>query len=290
MLRNFFVTLLFSIAFQSCIYSQVNEKIDVAPETKAEKAQEKKPYSLSQFGHESYLALKQPTLWKRSDWLKLGIVTAGVLAVMPFDQAMMNATQGEQRYYYSVGVVGGRVYGEWYTIGSVFGAFGLYGIVAKDTAAKKVAIELLQAGIYSELVTMMLKMVIGRARPISGENSFSYKPFTLLNDNFHSLPSGHATSSMALSTVMSRHAHSTALKILAYVPAGFTLFSRIYQNKHWMSDELLGAAIGYFVGNWVVDLHEGKRHRINVTALYPTTVITYSFNQVRPKKKLPEIK
>ena len=63
---------------------------------------------------------------------------------------------------------------------------------------------------------------------------------------------------------MSRHAHSTGLKILAYIPAAFTLFSRIYQDKHWVSDELIGAAVGYFVGNWVVDLHEAKRHRINV--------------------------
>ncbi len=86
------------------------------------------------------------------------------------------------------------------------------------------------------------------------------------------MPSGHATSAMALSTVMSRHANSTALKILAYVPAGFTLFSRIYQNQHWLSDEIVGAAIGYATGNWVVDLHEGKRHRINVTSVYPVTI------------------
>ena len=77
---------------------------------------------------------------------------------------------------------------------------------------------------------------------------------------------------MALSTVMSRHANSTVLKILAYLPAGFTFFSRIYQDKHWLSDEVPAAAIGYFVGNWVVYLHEVKRHRINVTSAYPTTI------------------
>jgi hypothetical protein len=36
------------------------------------------------------------------------------------------------------------------------------------------------------------------------------------------------------------------------------MFSRIYQHQHWLSDEIPAAAIGYFVGNWVVDLHEGK--------------------------------
>jgi len=180
--------------------------------------------------------------------------------------------------------VAGRVYGEWYSIVGISAVFGVYGLIAKDTAAKKITIELLQAGIYAELVTTMLKVAIGRARPYESETPFTFKPFTFFDDAFHSLPSGHTASAMALSTVLSRHAHTSFLKVLAYVPAGLTVFSRIYQDKHWMSDVFLGATIGYFVGNWVVDLHEGKRHRINVTALYPTTIVTYSMNQVRTKK------
>ena len=86
------------------------------------------------------------------------------------------------------------------------------------------------------------------------------------------MPSGHTTAAMALSTVMSRHANSTWLKILAYVPVGFTMFSRIYQHQHWISDVVPAAAIGYFTGDWVVDLHEGKRHLINVTSMYPVTI------------------
>ena len=290
MFYRFFISLLFIISFHTCVFAQ-EKKIDVKPETKAEKKQEKKLYSFPQFGHESYLFVQQPTKWKRSDWLKLSLVAASTFSVMALDQPIINSTQGQQHYYYSAPIVGGRIYGEWYSIGAVAGVFGVYGLIAKDTASKKISIELLQAGIYSELITTMLKVAIGRARPISGHDSFTYRPFTFLDDNFHSMPSGHTTSAMALSTVMSRHAHSTTLKILAYLPAGFTMFSRIYQDKHWLSDEILAAAIGYFAGNWVVDLHEGKRHRINVTAIYPTTVITYSLNrQSTHQKNLPEVR
>jgi hypothetical protein len=283
--NRLFVSTLFIISIQSCVFAQV-EKIDIAPETKAEKKQEKKLYSLSQFVHESYLFVKQPTKWKRSDWLTVGAVSAATLAVMTLDKTIINSTQGQQNYYASVPIVGGRIYGEWYSIGAVAGSFGLYGLIARDTAAKKISIELLQAGIYAEAITMLLKIGIGRARPISGEDPFTYYPFTPFDDNFHSMPSGHTTAAVALSTVMSRHAHTTALKILAYVPAGFTMFSRIYQNKHWLSDEILGAAIGYFAGNWVVDLHEGKRHRINVTSVYPATVITFSLNKEPSRKEI----
>jgi membrane-associated phospholipid phosphatase len=271
MVNKILILLLFSITFHPCVYAQ-EKKAETTPETKEEKKQEKKLYSLSQFGHESFLFIKQPTKWNGHDWIRVGAVTAATLLSMTLDKAMVRATQGEQRFYYSAPIVGGRIYGEWYSIGGVAGAYGLYGILARDTVAKKVSIELLQAGIYSELVTTVLKIVIGRARPLITENAFTFHPFTIYNDHYYSMPSGHTTSAMALSTVMSRHARTTVLKILAYVPAAFTMFSRIYQDDHWISDVVPAAAIGYFVGNWVVDLHEGKRHRINVTSVYPTAV------------------
>jgi membrane-associated phospholipid phosphatase len=249
-------------------------KLDVAPETRKERQQEKKLYSISQFGRESVLFVKQPLRWKGKDWLTVGGLAGGTALLTLADQPLRNATQGDQKYYYSVPVVAGRVYGELYSIVGVAGSFGVYGMIAHDTAAKKIAIELFQAGLYAEVVTGILKTVVGRARPYMNEGSSSFHPFSILKEDYNSFPSGHSTSAFALSTVLSRHAHSTFLKIAAYAPAGLTLFSRIYQDKHWVSDELLGAAIGYFVGNWVVDLHESKRHKINVdvTSIYPPAV------------------
>ena len=262
----------FSVIFQPCVYAQEKKK-ETTPETIGEKKQERRLYSLSQFGHETFLFVKQPTKWKGNDWIRVGAVTASTILVMTtLDRTIVNSTQGQQRYFNSVPIVGGRVYGEWYSIGGVAGAFGLYGILARDTAAKKISIELLQAGVYSELVTTVLKIVVGRARPYVTENANTFRPFIVYNDDYYSMPSGHSTSAMALSTVMSRHAHSTVFKILAYVPVGLTMFSRIYQDKHWLSDVVPAAAIGYFVGNWVVDLHEGKRHRINVTSVAPVAI------------------
>jgi hypothetical protein len=299
-LHNVFISLFLLIVFQTAVFAQEPEKKkDVAPadttkgklfekkpdvtapetpkEIKLEKKLVKRLYGFSQFTNETFLFIKQPTKWVGRDWLKLGIVTVATIGIMPFDERITNSTQGEQRYYHSAFIEGGRIYGEWYSIGAVAGGFGIYGLLARDTSAKKISIELLQAGLYSELVTSVLKIIIGRARPVYTDNAFIYRPFTVVDFNFHSMPSGHTTSALALSAVMSRHAHSTMLKILAYVPAGFTMFSRIYQHQHWLSDEIPAAAIGYFVGNWVVDLHEGKRHRINVTSLDPLT-LSYMLN------------
>jgi membrane-associated phospholipid phosphatase len=283
MLKKFLFSFLVIITFQSSIIAQeakhdtiagTKGKLDVAPETRKEKQQEKRLYSFSQFGRESLLFIKQPLRWKGKEWLTVGGLAAGTALLTLADQPLRNATQGDQHYYYSVPVVAGRVYGEWYSIIGVAGSFGAYGMIAHDTSAKKIAIELFQAGLYAEVVTGILKTVVGRARPYMNEGPSSFHPFAFFNEDYNSFPSGHSTSAFALSTVLSRHAHSTALKIIAYTPAALTLFSRIYQDKHWVSDELLGAAIGYFVGNWVVDLHEAKRHKINVavTSIYPPAV------------------
>ena len=273
MLYKFLASILVFINLQCAVIAQDKKndtipgtkgKLDVAPETIKEKKQEKKLYSLSQFGNESLVFIKQPLRWKGGDWLRVGLIGGGTALLTLADQPLRKGTQRNQRYYSSAPIEGGRIYGEWYSIGGVAGVFGLYGLIAHDTAAKKISIELVQAGIYSEVVTTLLKMAVGRARPYTNKGSGTFRPFIGLNTDYNSFPSGHSTSAFALSTIMSRHAHSTGLKILAYVPAAFTLVSRIYQDKHWVSDELIGAAVGYFVGNWVVDLHEAKRHRINV--------------------------
>lgn len=284
---NRYLFILMLIINQGVIsFAQINEP---GPPTPFEKKQSKKPYNIAQFFHESFLFIKQPLVWDKRDWINVGIMTGATLALMPFDQQWRDATQGEQRYYHSFPVEAGRMYGEWYSIGAITLGFGLYGWVAKDTAARKISIELLQAGIFAETITGILKVSLGRARPRSGENAFTYHPFSLFDDNFHSLPSGHTTSAFAISTIMSRHAKSTFLKIAAYLPAGLTMFSRIYQNNHWLSDEIIAGVTGYFVGHWVVDLHEGKRHKINVVAFNPYPVFNICLNKDPAKKKFVKL-
>jgi membrane-associated phospholipid phosphatase len=222
-------------------------------------------YGFRQFGHETALFIETPGRWTESDWLRVGVVLAGTAAFMPFDQRITNLAIGNQRYLFSIPVVAGRVYGEWYTIGTLTAAFAGYGILAHNNKAKRIAIELLQAGAYSELFTEVIKVGAGRYRPYNNFGPFVYHPFNFrFNNAFESLPSGHSTSAFALSTVMFRNANTTFWKIMAFIPAGFTLFARIYELQHWASDEFLGSSVGFATGMWVVNLHEGKKHRIHV--------------------------
>lgn len=228
-----------------------------------------RPYTVLQFLHETHLFIKQPTTWKGKQWLMFSAATGATALSMTLDYPMRNSTQGKQRFYYSFWIEGGRVYGEWYSIPGLAAIFGTYGIITGKTKSKTIAIELVQAGLFSEAATYILKVSLGRARPYNDFGNLKFKPFSFSDDAYHSFPSGHTTSAWALSAVVAGTASSDIVKILAYVPCGFTMFSRIYQDQHWISDSFAGAFIGYFVGNWVVDLHNEKKHKIEVTSIFP---------------------
>ena len=234
-------------------------------------------YNWPQFTHEAGEFIARPAHWQGRDWLRLGLLTAGTVAVMQVDQPVRDAVLRDHgRYYRSVPVEAGRIWGEWYTPPVIAGAFGLHGWLADNRTSGKIGFEMVQAVVYAEAITQTLKIVLGRSRPYENKGAFDFHPFRLSGVGFHSLPGGHNTNGWAMSTIISRNTHSRALKILAYVPAVLTLASRVYQDKHWTSDDLSGAVIGIVVGSWVVNLHEKKDSAMSVSAVYPLT-FTFTF-------------
>jgi membrane-associated phospholipid phosphatase len=229
-------------------------------------------YTFSQFGTETGRFFTQPLHWEASDWLKLGLMGAGTFAAMQADQPIRSAVLRDRRYFYSVPIVGGRVWGELYMPVALFTLFGAHSLIADDNGTRKIAYEIGQASLYAGALTFLLKGTLGRARPYTEEGRGSFHPFIFLSNDFHSMPGGHTTAGFVLSTVLSRNVHSPVLKGLAYVPALFTFVSRVYQDEHWFSDDLIGAALGYVVATWVVDQHEQEDSRVGLTSVFPLTV------------------
>ena len=109
----------------------------------------------------------------------------------------------------------------------------------------------------SGAITQVLKLSIGRERPnlSHDENAFAFHPFHGNHPDFNSFPSGHTTASFAAAAVFSneiRRLHPSAGKIttpLLYGVATLVGVSRMYNDRHWLSDVAGGALIGYFVGD-----------------------------------------
>lgn len=142
-----------------------------------------------------------------------------------------------------------KVYGSGYTLVGIAGLYG-YGVIFQNGEVRKIGLQTIEAVGYAGLITTVLKSVVGRSRPYTGEAHSMLRPF-----NVHaattSFPSGHSTVAFAVSTVLANNTDNIYLKILSYTAASLVAYSRIYHNAHWFSDVVAGGAIGYFVGDFV---------------------------------------
>lgn len=131
------------------------------------------------------------------------------------------------------------------------------GILGDSPRWKETGEMLGEAIILADATTFLLKESIGRARPFARNDKASFRPGQFKTD-FDSLPSMHTSSSFAMASIMAATTESMTAKLLYYSAATFVGFSRIYQDKHWASDVILGAAIGELCSRIVMAAHVNK--------------------------------
>lgn len=122
-------------------------------------------------------------------------------------------------------------------------------------------------------VTAAIKGAAGRARPYLGTDSpHNFKLFRGFSkgSDYESFPSGHTLTGFAAAAAVTAETHRwwphSTWYIAPVMYGGATLIgmSRMYNNKHWASDVMMGAAIGTFAGRKVVQYHHSHpKNRID---------------------------
>jgi len=97
--------------------------------------------------------------------------------------------------------------------------------------------DMLDAAVVNFGYTELIKVAVGRERPNQEDDK--------------SFPSGHTSNAFALATVAERH-YGWKVGVPAYLLAGLVGASRLEQDKHYLSDVVAGAALGYVVARTVV--------------------------------------
>ena len=211
-------------------------------------------------------------LFTHRDLLIAGAFAAGTVAMFPLDRALARELQDssvQTNHLLSRTATGARLLGS--PGGYIFPAAAYVGgRVLHRPHLADLGLHTGEAVLMSTAITMTIKSVAGRARPIVDvEKPFDYglgRGFR--NDSLSSMPSGHTSTAFAAASAASAEIghwwpkHRKAAAFTLYTAAGLVGLSRMYNNKHWASDVVVGAAVGSFSGWKVVGYshaHPGNR-------------------------------
>jgi membrane-associated phospholipid phosphatase len=111
------------------------------------------------------------------------------------------------------------------------------GRLSHEPGFRAMSYDLLDATIINFGYTELLKVTVRRERPDRSNNQ--------------SFPSGHSSNAFALATVAERH-YGWKVGVPAYALAAAIGYARVVRDKHYLSDSVAGAALGYIVGRTVV--------------------------------------
>jgi membrane-associated phospholipid phosphatase len=205
------------------------------------------------------------------DWANAGkfVLVLGALSFadrpvqeMAFD--MRNSNKGLTAVSHQVTRFGGPY------VAYALGALGGYGFLFKKEKLQTTTLLSVQAFVTSGLLERTVKLVAGRQRPFiissatGGPEPIFHGPVYILRekreDRFgSSFPSGHTTAAFAVATVFAEtYKNKPWIPVFAFTAASLVGVSRLTENKHWLTDVVAGAALGYITGKQVVKNY--RRH------------------------------
>jgi membrane-associated phospholipid phosphatase len=211
------------------------------------------------------IARSRKPLFTSSDAIAAGAFTLATLAVIPLDRpaarVLQDSTRQASRFLRHQAtnvrliaepgslIIGGTLY----AVGRLSGNERMADLGLHGTEA---------IGVGLGVVTVA-KVLAGRARPYV--NLDDPRDFRLgrglRHEEYRSFPSGHTvmafSAAAAVTSETTRWWPSSRWYVgpLMYGGASLVGLSRMYNNKHWASDVLVGAAVGTFSGLKVVRYH-----------------------------------
>lgn len=122
---------------------------------------------------------------------------------------------------------------------------GVYALISRNQHFEKATILLIGAHLISSFLTEEAKVTFQRHRPNSGDpyNTFDWRGGPRKNKSFFSAHAVNAFTTAAVFAICFKD--KKWVPIVSYSLATLVGLSRIYENAHWASDVLAGAAVGY---------------------------------------------
>jgi len=203
-----------------------------------------------------------PIHWSKGEWIGAGAVFSSAAILYTQDKAIADfwlrnqtdALDKANKYFFDPF---GKMY---YTI-PLMGAFYIYGATTNNNKPKRVAMDFVQASLYSGVIVTVIKHLAHRNRPYqtTPHNPYLWDGPATDDWSHTSFPSGHTIMTFTFAAVVSTHYKDKLwVPITMYTLATMEGLARMYDDKHWSTDVLIGGAMGYAIGTFVVNRNHCK--------------------------------
>ena len=173
-------------------------------------------------------------------WWHGAVMVGGLSAIMLLDQPSQKLFQSHRSGGSNRLAAGVQHFGQIEVYGTITAGMVAAGLLSGNTeltrSGGRLAATLALAGASSALA----KLALGRPRPEQRSEADVYVPFS----GREAMPSGHTTIAFALATALSDDINRSWATVGLYTLATGVGWSRINDNRHWLSDVAAGAALG----------------------------------------------
>jgi membrane-associated phospholipid phosphatase len=182
-------------------------------------------------------SLQQPTVLR---WWHGAIVLGGLSAFMLFDEPVQKLVQDGRSASKDDLARTVRHFGQMEVYGTVTAGLVAVGLVSGNTELTRTGGRLAATLAFAGAASMASKLVAGRPRPEYSPDADGYVPFS----GQAAMPSGHTAMAFAFATALSDDIDRTWATVGLYTLATGVGWSRINDNRHWLTDVAAGAALG----------------------------------------------
>jgi len=208
---------------------------------------------LAQWRHDAKALATAPLDWESTDWFWFETGIALTAASSLLDRRLYRQWNGAS---------GAAKFGNAWAFAAPAGAilfYGAQGLLGDDDRGMQTAGTYAEAAVFSVLATGLLKVATGRERPVQpGTNNGQFHPGSF-SDARTSFPSGHVALAFSVVGVLSaQRGMPWWATPLAAVGGSVTMFARVRDKRHWASDTVAAALIGFGIGRFVGTRRDGS--------------------------------
>jgi len=207
-----------------------------------------------------------PSLFTWRDAVLAGAFMGGALALRPLDQRYADklqdsSTQDSRRLHKISQFVRTTTAPGGYIIGASMYAVGR---LTRNDRLATLGFRGTEALVIGEAVGGVIKGTVGRQRPYvhpRDPQKFALFRGFLGGDQYRSFPSGHSLAAFAVAATVTGEVANWypdskwIVGPVLYTGAALTGISRMFDNRHWATDVIVGAGLGTFAGLKVVRYH-----------------------------------